>query len=89
MVPCLPAYFLAWHTHINTHTHLKHTHTFTRIVTQLLDIRYTELIASPTKTVEAIYRKFGLPGFERMRQALEQHERDQVGLCLCATAGGD
>lgn len=29
---------------------------------QLMDIRYTDLIASPVKTIESIYRKFGLPG---------------------------
>lgn len=29
---------------------------------QLMDIRYTELVAAPVKTIEAIYAKFGLPG---------------------------
>lgn len=27
-----------------------------------MDVRYTELVAAPVKTIEAIYAKFGLPG---------------------------
>jgi hypothetical protein len=37
--------------------HPTNTHTI-----QLMDIRYTDLIASPSKTIEGIYAKFHLPG---------------------------
>ena len=45
-----------------THIYILTTQSNFSPTTQLMDIWYTELVAAPVKTIEAIYAKFGLPG---------------------------
>lgn len=57
---------------------------------QLIDIRYADLIASPAKTIEGIYQRFGLPGACRtsvLFTYLAESARNVASSCLYHCCG--
>lgn len=44
---------------------------------EIVDVKYTDLVAAPMKVIEDIYKQLGIEGFEGVRPAIEQYEKDQ------------
>jgi len=43
----------------------------------LVDVKYEELMANPTGTIQKIYEQLGLEGWEDVKPKIEEHEKNQ------------